>query len=74
MLQLQVTNAIGIHLVGDLGFQASRRKISRSMSASGIKIFGYQFTDPNATVPPPVPVAPGSLGGTLCISNSEGRD
>ncbi|KAF8182349.1 esterase 1 [Pholiota molesta] len=51
-------------MFGDLGFQACRRKISRSMSASGIKIFGYQFTDPNATVPPTVPVAPGSLGVT----------
>ncbi|KAF9470876.1 extracellular triacylglycerol lipase precursor [Pholiota conissans] len=49
---------------GDFVFQAARRKISKSMSASGIKVFGYQFTGPNATAMADIPAAPGSLGVT----------
>ncbi|KAF8182347.1 Alpha/Beta hydrolase protein [Pholiota molesta] len=46
----------------DFVFQASRRGISHSLSESGIKLFGYLFTDPNATLTVPFPSAPGSLG------------
>ncbi|KAF9483541.1 esterase 1 [Pholiota conissans] len=49
---------------GDFVLHAARRKISKSMSASGIKVFGYHFTDPNATAMVDIPAAPGSLGVT----------
>ncbi len=40
------------------------------MSKSGMDIYGYEFTDPDATVPLmffPTAIAPGSLGGTDAI-------
>ena len=33
------------------------------MSKSGIDVYGYEFTDPDATIPVSIPVALGSLGG-----------
>ena len=50
----------------DFAFQAMRRNWTISMSKSGIDVYGYEFTDPDAMFPvlAALQVAPGSLGGT----------
>ena len=50
----------------DFAFQEMRRNWTISMSKSGLDIYGYEFTDPDAMIPFEFlpAVAPGSLGGT----------
>ena len=54
----------------DFAFQAMRRNWTISMSKSGIDVYGYEFTDPDAVFPllSVLTVAPGSLGGTDSIA------
>ncbi len=52
----------------DFGFQAIRRNMTILMSQSGIDVYGYEFTDPDATVSFLPGFAPGSLGGTDAIA------
>ena len=47
----------------DFVFQASRRKFTTTLAREGFQVFAYEFTDPDATVTEPIPIAPGSLGG-----------
>lgn len=58
-----IIDDIFLNIDTDFAFQATRRNWTISMSKSGIDVFGYEFTDPDATVPAPIPIAPGSLGG-----------
>ena len=60
------------YVAGDIIFHSSRRMLSQQLSASGLPVFAYHFTDSDAVTVAefaPSSFAPGSIGGTFVILN-----